>query len=175
MGVEHRCGAFAAVMLCASMSAAAAPTIDDFASDTDFASPALSPDGNQVVFVTRVENARLLVIVDLLRRERRGLMPATAETFEITWCDFKTEERLLCGMRGTQFIAGEPYPITRLLSIDATGKAKPKVLIQNSDSGVSQYQDRIADWLLKDPTHVLIQLTDAGSPFPNVNSLDVFT
>ncbi len=173
-----RCGAAGAVLAIASCAASAAyamPSIADFSADTDFAAPALSPDGNQVAFVTRAQDARVLVVLDLAKRERRGQMSATVDTFEITWCSFKSNERLLCGMRGTRFSAGQPYAVTRLVAIDTSGKGKPKVLVQNGSNGASQFQDRITDWLINDPKHVLIQLTDEFSIFPNVQALDIHT
>ena len=51
----------------------AMPSIADFSADTDFAAPALSPDGSLVAFVTRAEDKRVLVVLDLGKRERRGL------------------------------------------------------------------------------------------------------
>jgi hypothetical protein len=102
-------------------------------------------------------------------------MSATTDTFEITWCSFKTNDRLLCGLRGTQFDAGQPYPVSRLVAIDTSGKGKPKVLVQNSSNGASQYQDRIMDWQVNDPRHVLIELTDEYSVFPTVHALDIYT
>src|SRR5690242_20117439 len=161
---------------CLPLAAAAAPpSIADFAADADFAAPALSPDGNLVAFVTRAQDTRVLVALDLVKRERRGLMSATTDTFEITWCNFKTSERLLCGLRGTQFAAGQPYAVSRLVAIDTSGKAKPKVLVQNSSNGTSQFQDRVMDWQLNDPRHVLIELTDEYSVFPTVHALDVYS
>ena len=52
-----------------------APPIADFAADTDFSFPALSPDGKKLAFVTRVQDARLVVVLDFEKKERRALMP----------------------------------------------------------------------------------------------------
>lgn len=179
MRTAFRHGAAGAVLVFAaclpSTGPAATPSIADFASDADFAAPALSPDGTLVAFVTRVQNTRVLVALDTVKRERRGLMAATTDTFEISWCSFKNNDRLLCGLRGTEFAAGQPYPVSRLVAIDTSGKAKPKVLVQNSTNGWSQYQDHIMDWQLNDPRHVLIELTDENSVFPTVHALDVYT
>ena len=178
MWTASRSGAACAVLVLAAglpLAAHASPSIADFAADADFAAPAISPDGNLVAFVTRAQDTRVLVALDLVKRERRGLMSATTDTFEISWCSFKTNDRLLCGLRGTQFAAGQPYPVSRLVAIDTSGKAKPKVLVQNSNNGTSQYQDRIMDWQFNDPRHVLIELTDEYSVFPTVYALDIYT
>jgi dipeptidyl aminopeptidase/acylaminoacyl peptidase len=156
---------------------AAPPTIADFAADTDFSLPALSPSGELVAFVTRVQGARAVVVLDTVQRQRRPLMPATSEnSFEVSWCGFKTDDRLLCGLSGTQFASdGQPYPVSRLVSLDVTGKTKNLLLIQNSVKGrASQFQDRILDWQINEPKHVMIALSGESGPFPAVHSLDVY-
>ena len=60
--------------MCASAGSSAAPTIADFSAQADAIYPAISPDGNLVAFVTRAENNRVLMVVDLVKRERRALM-----------------------------------------------------------------------------------------------------
>ncbi|MEJ0087331.1 MAG: S9 family peptidase [Pseudomonadota bacterium] len=171
-----RLGANLVAALCLSARVQAAPTIAEFAADTDFSFPALSPNGQKIAFVKRVEDIRLLVVMDLVKHETRGLMRATNDTFELTWCGFKTDDRLLCGFSGTEFSAGQPYAVSRLVAIGDSGKEKAKVLIQNGTHGQSQFQDRIMDWRLDDPKQVYIQLTgDEGGPFPNVYALDVYS
>ncbi|HLA73430.1 MAG TPA: S9 family peptidase [Steroidobacteraceae bacterium] len=169
-------GAVLVAALCVAARAHAAPSIAEFAADTDFSYPTLSPDGSKVAFVTRVQELRVLVVLDLVKRERRAIMRATNDTFELTWCGFKTNERLLCGFSGTEFDGGQPYPVSRLVAIDVAGTGKPKVLVQNGNHGQSQFQDRIMDWQIDDPKHVYIQLTgDTDGPFPTVYALDVFS
>jgi dipeptidyl aminopeptidase/acylaminoacyl peptidase len=165
----------AASLLLGSVAGAAPPSIADFAADTDFSYPALSPDGNKVAFVTRAEGQRILVVLDLVARKRTGLMAATVDTFSISNCEFKNDERLLCGLSGTAFDRGQPYPVSRLVAIDVSGKGKPRVLVQNGTQGGSQFQDKVLDWQPNDPKHVLIALSGDGDPFPNVHSLDVYT
>ena len=176
MGTARRCIAAACLAFVAAASAfAAGPAIADFAADTDFSFPALSPDGTKVAFVTRAQDMRVLMYVDLVKRVRTGVMTASTESFDLTYCRFKGNERLLCGFRGTQWLNGQPYPVSRLVAVDVGGKKKPRVLIQNGSQGGSQFQDRILDWQVDDPKHVLIALSGDGDPFPNVHALDVET
>ena len=168
------------VVACASFALstvvmAAGPSIDDFAADADFSFPTLSPDGGKVAFVTRAADQRLLMVIDLDKRVRTALMAASVESFDLTYCRFKGDDRLLCGFRGVQFDRGQPYPVSRLVSVDVSGKAKPRVLVQNGTQGGSQFQDRILDWQVDDPKHVLIALSGDGDPFPNVHALDITT
>ena len=167
----------AAALCCAVPAAAAPPAIADFAADTDFSLPSLSPNGDLVVFVKRVQGTRAVVALDTVLRKSTALMTAATEEFEVTWCRFKSDDRVLCGLSGTQFDGdGQPYPVTRLISMDATGQGKPRVLVQNSTKGwASQFQDRVLDWQVDDPRHVLIELSGESGPFPAVQSLDVYT
>jgi dipeptidyl aminopeptidase/acylaminoacyl peptidase len=154
---------------------AAGPAIADFAADADFSFPSLSPDGTKVAFVTRAQDTRLLMAIDLVKRNRIGIMPATVESFDLSYCHFKGDDTLLCGFRGTQWIDGQPYPVSRLIAVEVSGGKKPRVLIQNGSQGGSQFQDKILDWQVDDPKHVLIELSGDGDPFPNVHALDVTT
>lgn len=158
-----------------SLGASAPPSIADFAADADFALPALSPDGNKVAYITRADGKRVLVVLDLVNKTRTGLMAATVETFEISYCRFKNDERILCGFRGTAFQQGQPYPVSRLVAVDVSGGKKPRVLVQNGSQGTSQFQDEIMDWQIDDPEHVLIELSSDRDVFPAVHSLDVYT
>src|SRR3954466_12602634 len=131
------------VVACASLTLstaafAAGPSIDDFAADADFSFPTLSPDGTKVAFVTRAQDQRLLMVIDLVKRMRTGLMGASVDSFDLKFCRFKGDDRLLCGFRGVQFDRGQPYPVSRLVSVDVSGKTKPRVLVQNGTQGDSQ-------------------------------------
>jgi dipeptidyl aminopeptidase/acylaminoacyl peptidase len=177
MGTARGCVIAAACLAFAGAapSSAAAPAIADFAADADFSFPTLSPDGTKVAFVTRAQDMRLLMSIDLVKRNRTGIMPASVESFDLTYCRFKGDDKLLCGFRGTQWINGEPYPVSRLIAVDVNGTKKPRVLVQNGSQGGSQFQDRILDWQVDDPKHVLIALSGDGDPFPNVHALDINT
>jgi dipeptidyl aminopeptidase/acylaminoacyl peptidase len=177
---------FAAALCCALTSleghaADAPPSVGAFAAEADYGQPALSPDGRRVVMVVRNKQGRVLVALDLESKEIHGLMPATVDNFEINKCRFKSDVRVLCGFLGTNFIAGQPYPVTRLVAVDVDGKSHAQVLFQtmlneNDPHGVNfaQFQDNILDYQVDDPKHVLIELASERGPWPSVWSLDVY-
>jgi dipeptidyl aminopeptidase/acylaminoacyl peptidase len=171
-----RLAAGLALGLCLAAGARAQPPeVSDFAADADYMSPALSPSGALMAFVARVQDQRMLMVLDFAKRERRALLPGIVDSFEISYCSFKNEERLLCGLRGTASERGMSFPISRLIAVDTAGKTKAKVLVQNTDNGASQFQDRVLDLQIADPKRVLIALSGDGDPFPNVHSLDIYT
>jgi len=172
--------AFAGALACGASNAAdELPSAAAFAAEVDYREPALSPDGRRVALVVRSSQVRALVALDLATKEVHGLMPATVDRFEVYRCGFKSDVRVLCGLLGTDFSAGQPYPTTRLVAVDAVGKPKPHMLFQNmlgqnSNHNLSQFQDRILDYQVDDPKHILIQLADERGILPAVWSLDVY-
>ena len=172
---------FAAALCWAMPAVAEPPSVAAFAAEVDYGAPVLSPDGSKVVMVVRNAQGRILVALDLETKKMHGLMPATVDNFEISRCGFKSDVRVLCGFHGTSFSAGQPYPVTRLVAVDMDGKSHAQVLFQNmlrenDRRGVNfaQFQDRILDYQVDDPKHVLIELSDERGPWPSVWSLNVY-
>jgi dipeptidyl aminopeptidase/acylaminoacyl peptidase len=166
-----------AVLLCLStLAPAAPPPLSAFAADWDHGRPALSPDGQKVVYLGRNQGKRVVFLLDLAKKQRQMVIEGRFDKFDIRRCDFKNDERLLCRLSGTDFFHGQAYPVTRLISIDLTGQDKPRVLIQKSDYALTQYQDRIIDWRPEHPRSVLILLNNiTDGPHPAVFALDVYT
>ena len=168
---------FLAVLLALLVNTASGespPSIETFAAYSDFGAVTLSSDGKRIAYTTHSGGKRALVVLDLEQRTLKPILAAEVDNFQITWCAFKSAQRLLCGLRGYEFFGPSPVPVTRLIAINADG-TKLKTLIQNGASGTSRYQDRILDWLHDDPSRVLIQLSprDSFSQVPEVWSIDV--
>jgi hypothetical protein len=119
----------------AASAIAAPPPIDAFATEPEFDNPVLSPDGRKIGYITSGGGKRVFAILDLDKSQLRPVIPAESETFLLSWCKFKTDERLLCSYRSHAFDAGRPYWVTRLVGVNADG-SKQKVMIQNGFAGV---------------------------------------
>jgi dipeptidyl aminopeptidase/acylaminoacyl peptidase len=158
----------------------AAPPIplEQFAAGPEMMAPSLSPDGSQFSYLTTVRGERYLAIRALQQgAQPRPVMHATAGSYEAVFCKFKTNTRLLCGFRGIEHEYGLPYPASRLVVLNSDG-SHMRVLFQSqawSNSTIQnvQSQDEILHWLPDDPEHVLMQMADADSIFPNVYTLNV--
>jgi dipeptidyl aminopeptidase/acylaminoacyl peptidase len=171
-----RAAVCAAVLSAAVPVSAAPPPLTAFAADWDYGRPALSPDGQKIVYLGRSQGKRVVFLLDLARKQRQMVIEGRFDQFDIRRCHFKNDERLLCRLSGTDFFHGQAYPVTRLISIDLTGNDKTKVLIQKSDYALSQYQDRIIDWRPDNPKSVLIMLNNiTDGPHPAVFALDVYS
>ena len=145
-----------------------------FAQEPATSQPALSPDGKSVVYVKQSQRGPVVSLLDIATGAARTVLPGRVKNFDVQWCKFKNDERLLCGFRGVDYRDGQPFWITRLVAVDVkTGQNK--VLIQNGIGNGTQNQDRVFHWLPRELRKVLIEVDDDGNIFPNVYELDVYT
>jgi dipeptidyl aminopeptidase/acylaminoacyl peptidase len=125
------------------------------------ADAAISPDGRYLALLTTVRGVRMAMVRDLAKGDAplTPVMSGAADyQFFIEWCQWATNSRLLCGLRGTEHFRGAVSVLTRLAAVDADGK-NLKVLLQDSGavSTEGQFQDRIVDWTPGIPDTVLVQ------------------
>ena len=165
-----------AVVATASLAAHERLPLEDFAALEAISDAAISPQGRFVAIVSASQHRRVALILD-----RRNAFKPTAvigndkdDKFDIQWCRWASEARLLCSYGATAADMGHFYPITRLVASDVDGK-NLKVLIQNSRSGGSQFQSNVIDWSPGIPDTVLVQAVeaDAQDNFPAVFALNV--
>jgi dienelactone hydrolase len=153
---------------------AAMPSLEDFASRPRIEDVSISPDGRYLAFIqTRDGKATAVVSDRQTGKDQPGRSVLTEpDRFQMTWCRWATNTRLLCGFRGmarNRYI----YPITRLAAIDADGK-NSRVLLQNSMEAQGQYQDRIIDWNPGPPNTVLIEADEGLSEKQMMGSVEIY-
>jgi dipeptidyl aminopeptidase/acylaminoacyl peptidase len=155
--------------------------LEVFAAGPQMAEPHISPDGRYLVYLASVSAGMRIAVRDLRTGREWTILNASSGPFAVNRCEFKTNERILCHLEGVAR-GGDParlYPASRLLAINADG-SHFRLLLHSSflahlaPAATSQFQDRIVSWLPDDPSHVLIELGDAGSVFPTVYRLDVY-
>lgn len=172
-GMRPLVAACALLAGCPGVFAADAPIpIQAFARIPAIARPALSPDGKRVVVISGVQDVRVALVLELGTGKPQPIVTSLLNKFDLTWCDWASDTRILCGLRGFDSDLGHPFPVTRLVGVNADG-TQQKVLVQNSRARLSQYQDEILDWTPDDPEHVLVTASEDGDPFPEVYALNV--
>jgi dipeptidyl aminopeptidase/acylaminoacyl peptidase len=174
----------AAVALGTGMQAAAtaAPLIPltEFAGYPQMQSPHISADGKLLAYLGAVAGVPAVIVRDLRSGAERPILHVSSGSYEVSRCEFKNDDRLLCHLEGVAYgYGGEPFPASRLVALNADG-SDLRVLFADGvaagGSGVGlQFQDRIVHWLPDDPRHVLIELTETGTVFPSVYQLDVYS
>jgi dipeptidyl aminopeptidase/acylaminoacyl peptidase len=116
----------------------------------------MSPDGTKVSFLQmHPEDLPILRTLDLTTGTPNLALASTRDGFDIQWCKWANDERLLCGFSA---ITGgwNAYPVTRLVAVNADG-SQMKVLLQRKlEDEFAQFQDQVVDWLVDDPKRVLV-------------------
>jgi dienelactone hydrolase len=143
----------------------------------------LNPDGGKLSFLQAgADDRTVLIVADLENGGGNPVMASDPQSFDIDWCDWANEERILCGVRFRAPINGIIYSATRLLGVNADGSDLTELVQQDrrnswgqirGENVVSLNQDRVVDWLPEDPDHVLIQVpTPSGNA---VGRIDIYS
>jgi dipeptidyl aminopeptidase/acylaminoacyl peptidase len=134
----------------------------------------LSPDGTKIsTLQMHPSGVTIARTIDLANGTLPIVLSGKKDEFDISWCRWANDERLLCGMRGLLQGTGVYYVTTRLVAVAADGSELKVLFDGRRQDGFAQFQDRIVDWLPDDPRHVLLQVpSDAGS---GVSRLNIYT
>jgi len=137
----------------------------------------LSPDGSKISFLHMDKAGIPVAIVYSTDGKSTLVAQSIPGKFDIYWCQWANNERLLCGFYGIDRKRGHLAPDTRLVAVNIDG-SDGRVLLQKkleNKSGVqlAQFQDKIIDWLPDDPKHVLVE--EKGSRGTGVSKLNIYT
>jgi len=131
----------------------------------------LSPDGLGISFL-HLDDANRPMVYTVTEAGRQPLV-TSVDDFDVYYCRWATNRRLLCGFITTDRIplGGGLFTSTRLVAVDVGG-GNARVLVQDKLKGTfSQFQDDVLDWLPDDPSHVLLELPDEDGI--GVTSVDI--
>jgi len=130
----------------------------------------MSPNGAKVSFLQmHPEELPIAGVLDLATGKVSPVLASTRDGFDLQWCDWANDERLLCSFSALSREFGAAFMVTRLVAVNADG-SDMKVLVQRQAEGsYSQFLDGVVDWLVDDSKHVLVEI-------PNwmPGSIDVF-
>lgn len=166
-----------ALLAVSSLNVASAdpPPIAAFARIPAIRSVAVSPDGRQLLYIGSQDDREVLISMTTTGTEPpKAVLGSEPGEFDLKWCGWANNERILCGVAGTSTMSGTTFAISRLVGVNADG-SRMKALIQNSDNGAAQFQDQILDWTPEEPDSVLIQLDSERTGHPSVFELNVYT
>ena len=134
----------------------------------------LSPDGSKISFIRRQPlGPTRAAVLDTTTGALKVVVDGERDQFDISWCDWASDERLLCGLRSVIVEPLIAYPLTRLVAVNSDGSAMKVLVAQRIRETFTQFQDRVIDWLPGDNRHVLIQVpATEGS---GVQRIDIYT
>ena len=109
----------------------------------------LSPDARRVVYLTPGPGANTMVVMqELGATEARVILRTDGDPERVQWCNFVSDDRLVCRVTLLQRRGNFLIPFFRLLSIDANG-GDPKLLGEREsffDAYIRQFDGSIIDW-----------------------------
>jgi dipeptidyl aminopeptidase/acylaminoacyl peptidase len=132
----------------------------------------LSPDGTKLVALQmHPEGVTFARVFDLAGGADHVIVAGKRDEFDVAWCDWKSDTRLLCGLHTVLRGDVSAYlRVTRLVAVNSDGSEQRVLLERRLDSTFTQFQDRIVDWLPDEPEHVLVQIpSQDGSGVGRVN------
>jgi dipeptidyl aminopeptidase/acylaminoacyl peptidase len=119
----------------------------------------LSPDGKMVAYVSPGPGATSAVNVAAIEGgTEKPIVSSSGNPDRLSWCDFVSDSRLICQIRGVVQMQGTPIGFSRLVAVGADG-SNPKPLGQKSsfyDAAIRQFDGSVLDWLPGDGKHVLM-------------------
>jgi dipeptidyl aminopeptidase/acylaminoacyl peptidase len=152
---------------------AAPPPIEAFARIPAIRNVAVSPDAKQLLYITSVGDIEAVVTATTtFDVAPKAIFASKPGEYEIKWCGWANNNRILCGLSATVREGVIIYGISRLVGVDADGKNQ-KVLIQNSEGGRAQFQDEILDWTPNEPDSVLMELDIESTGYPGIYEVNV--
>ncbi len=167
------CSALSCALVANSQAASPDPLAVSFGTMPALENVRMSPDGSKVSLLKmHPDGLPILMVLDLEKGSANLALASTPDGFDIQWCGWANNERLLCGFMA---ITGgwTLYAVTRLVAVNADG-SEMRVLLQHKKSRqFDQFQDGIVDWLVDDPRRVLVlEGVDKGVV---LKSLDIYT
>ncbi|HUF73320.1 MAG TPA: alpha/beta fold hydrolase [Gammaproteobacteria bacterium] len=134
----------------------------------------LSPDGNRISFMQMHSDGYPLVnVYDITSGRVTTALAGERDGYDVSWCSWANEERLLCSLRFIESFRAIKYAQTRLAAVNADGSEPVLMLQDDRVLRAAQFQDNIVDWLPDDPEHVLLGLRI--NPNARVNETSIGT
>ena len=172
------------ILLATSHLVMAVQPVESFSRLPKYKSPKLSPDGVKVAVVVNVQQEgggmAVLSVLDGEKGSFKYLLKSDNEEVKINWYNWANEKTLLVSARFAGKRYGTDTAETRLFAVDVE-EEKPELRLLIKPRGgvrnqhISQFQDKIIDYLPGDDDHVLIALDLDKATQPSVYKLNIYT
>ena len=119
----------------------------------------ISPGGTRAVILTAgPAGVTLAKVVDLNAGTTKNILGSRDSKESLDWCQFASDDYLVCKYSGVSKVDGILLPFSRLISVTADGSKMTPLGQKASDRdiGLRQFDGRILDWLPNEPGAVLM-------------------
>ena len=133
----------------------------------------MSPNGEKVSFLQmHAQDLPVLKVFDLKTGTINTALASTPNEFDIYWCGWANDTRLLCGFYAIER-GWMALPATRLVAVNADGSEQKVLLERKLKKTIALFQDQIIDWLVDEPRHVLVSVPDKRGS--SAQRLDIYS
>lgn len=124
----------------------------------------LSPDGSKVIFMQAGAGKTTALFIASLdgSGEPKPISASDGEPWDMRWCAWASNVRIVCNFFGVQNIDGMAVPFTRLLSFDTDGGDVKQMGQRGKEDravGIRQFDGAIIGWSPNDSGDVLMSRT----------------
>lgn len=119
----------------------------------------ISPSGNRaVLLVSGPASVTIAKVVDLNSGQATNILGSKDSREALDWCEFGSDEYLVCRYSGISYEGGSYIPFSRLISIKYDGSNMNSLgqKASSKDRGLRQFDGQVIDWLPNDPESVLL-------------------
>jgi dipeptidyl aminopeptidase/acylaminoacyl peptidase len=164
----------AAALIHLSAAHAGPQPLEAFARMPHMRSVSISPDGSRIAFVSSVADESVAITFERQQpaATTKTLFRAEAGKFDIEWCRWANDTRLLCGLTGIDASQGHHYPTLRIIGVNADG-GNLRALVSGPQPVPEEFRDRVVDWTPDKPESVLVQISEKNSAYPTVFEVNV--
>ena len=167
----HKTFLLAATFLASSVSAQAQTThslADDaaaFGSRESVSEPALSPDGNEILYLSAGPGRSTVAVVsNLTTGATKAVTQSAGASEQLRWCKYVSATRAVCRVSALNDDGNNIIGSARLVAIDLDGR-NVKLLGQSKsayDAYIRQYDGDVVDWMDGTSGFVLMRTLMAG-------------
>jgi dipeptidyl aminopeptidase/acylaminoacyl peptidase len=153
----------------ANWASAENTAIKEFARQEDFKDPSLSPNGRYLAVISSAEGKQRIAMVRDLQAGGNFAPVLSLEAggvFDLSWCRWANDTRLLCALRGIGERNDFLYGTLKLVAVDADGKN-----LKELNKSLTERARPILDWTPEDPDTVMIAATQREM-FPALAALE---
>jgi len=152
-------GAWALALSSGSPAASLAEDAKAFGTREQVQSMAISPNGDKVAMLTAGRGSvTTLEVGDLATGKITKLAMSGGRNESLFWCNFASNERLICAFGGAQRYFASLVGFSRLVTIrtDGSGFASLGQKASDNDASLRQYDGDVIDWLIGEKDTVLV-------------------
>jgi len=151
----------------------AATPVEAFARLPVFDDAAISPDGKYVALKTNIEGKYYLQIFEIKGNKLQRTYASDTSDLNVRWIEWASPTRLMVSLGKAYRRSGVPVTETRLFAVNYDG-SKIKDMIKQKEGDLElQVQDRVIDFLLDDPNHVVMTYNQDDVTQPRAMLVDI--